>query len=102
MILGGVGIAAVQLARTRKDVTIYGTGSANKEDDALLQGVDVFFSNESLVNQIKHQKYDLILTNKAGPIYGLLQNQLNPLGRIILIGMSTSVNFDSVLNQLIS
>lgn len=80
-------MAAVQFARTKKNVKIYGTGSENKEDDAVLQGVDVFFPNESLAIAVRNQKYDLILANRAGPMYGLLQEQLNPLGRIILIGI---------------
>lgn len=84
--LGGVGCAATQLARTIKDVQVFGTGSKRKEQQAKENGVDMFYSNESFKAEIVKDKFDLIIANEVGSTFTFLQNILNPLGRIVLTG----------------
>ncbi|KAJ8930243.1 hypothetical protein NQ314_016971 [Rhamnusium bicolor] len=82
----GVGCAATQLAKTVKDVKIFGTGSRQKESEAKINGVDVFYPNEDFQIKVENGKFDIIITNETGPKFTFLQNHLSPLGRIILIG----------------
>lgn len=86
--LGGVGVAAVQLARTKNNIKIFGTGSENKKDSAYLQGVDVFINNDSIETEVKKYKFDVIVANRAGPLFTIFQNQLKPLGRIVITGIA--------------
>lgn len=74
------------MARTVKDVQIFGTGSAGKEEQAKENGVDVFYTNESLKAETMREKFDLIIANEVGSTFTFLQNILNPLGRIVLTG----------------
>ncbi|XP_018561273.1 synaptic vesicle membrane protein VAT-1 homolog [Anoplophora glabripennis] len=96
---GGVGCAATQLARTIKDVKIFGIGSQGKEQQAKENGVDIFYSNESFKAEIIKEKFDLIIANEIGPTFTYLQNILNPLGRIVLTGANNIITNERKLSM---
>ncbi|XP_028149542.2 synaptic vesicle membrane protein VAT-1 homolog [Diabrotica virgifera virgifera] len=88
---GGVGSAAVQIARTVEGVHIVGTGSLLKEEHAIKNGVDTFLCNDTFLENVQEYKFDVILSNESGPTFTFLQSLLRPLGRIILIGANNAV-----------
>ncbi|CAH1116260.1 unnamed protein product [Phaedon cochleariae] len=96
---GGVGSAATQIAKTIKGVTVFGTGSISKKQDALKNGVDTFIPNESF-EELQMQKFDLILTNEAGNTFNFLQELLNPLGNIVIIGANNYIQNDQKISML--
>ncbi|KAJ8943091.1 hypothetical protein NQ318_009165 [Aromia moschata] len=95
---GGVGCAATQLAKTVENVQIFGTGSAEKEEEAKKNGVDVFYVRETYQQSIGEQKFDLIITNEAGTSFTFLQKTLNPLGRLIIIGGNNIIQTENKLS----
>ncbi|KAG5894467.1 hypothetical protein JTB14_032496 [Gonioctena quinquepunctata] len=96
---GGVGSAATQIAKGLiEDVAVFGVGSKIKENFAIENGVDVFFSNETFNDEVKSHRFDLILTNEAGSTFSFLQDLLSPLGRIILIGANNIIQNEQKLS----
>ncbi|CAH1164696.1 unnamed protein product [Phyllotreta striolata] len=83
---GGVGTAAIQLSKTVKGVKTFGTGSKIKQPHALENGVDTFYCIDTFLQDVKGQKFDLIVSNESGRMLEQLQEFLTPLGRIVLIG----------------
>ncbi|KAK2716617.1 hypothetical protein QYM36_006930, partial [Artemia franciscana] len=88
----GVGIAAVQLARTVKNVNIAGISSIHKHDFLKEMGVKQCVSasqdfNETVnaLNAIKPNGFDLILDTYGGEASSMLHRLLKPLGRRIII-----------------
>ncbi|XP_056633105.1 synaptic vesicle membrane protein VAT-1 homolog [Diorhabda sublineata] len=94
---GGVGSAAVQISKTVAGAHISGSGSAIKEARARENGVENFFCNETFVEKVKDQKFDVILCNESGPTFSFLQGCLKPLGRIILIGANNLLQTENAL-----
>lgn len=92
-LLGGVGIAATQLAKTLKQdkgkVTIIGIVSEGKEAAALNIGVDFVLNHNNYIEEIKKiapKGVDLILENET-TTYADDAKLLRPLGRIVLLGI---------------
>ncbi|XP_065578931.1 synaptic vesicle membrane protein VAT-1 homolog isoform X3 [Artemia franciscana] len=100
---GGVGIAAVQLARTVKNVNIAGISSIHKHDFLKEMGVKQCVSasqdfNETVnaLNAIKPNGFDLILDTYGGEASSMLHRLLKPLGRRIIIGASSFIISNSI------
>ncbi|CAH0564081.1 unnamed protein product [Brassicogethes aeneus] len=93
---GGLGWAATQLSKTVKGVKIIGTGSDFKAKFAMENGVDIFIDK----NNVGEYKYDLILCTESGPILETLQNLLNPLGRIVMLGANNIIQNENKLSTL--
>lgn len=88
-IIGGVGCAASQLAKTVKDVVIVGTASTSKHEILLEDGISHVLQHENYVTQAKKvspQGYDLIIDSIGGPNIEISQQLLNPCGRLVIIG----------------
>lgn len=89
-ILGGVGCAATQLAKTVKNTVVVGTASASKHDKLKVNGVShvLYHENyEAQAKQIFPQGFDLIIDSIGGPNIEISQTLLKPCGRLILIGI---------------
>ncbi|GJQ85410.1 hypothetical protein Trydic_g23841 [Trypoxylus dichotomus] len=91
---GGVGSAATQIARTVKNVTIYGTASRSKAFYAEENGIDMLFSYNDVLQDLKYVEpygVDVIVENQtANTVYDNI-SLLKPMGRIIMIGVNTAV-----------
>lgn len=102
MILGGVGWATTQLAKTVANVSVVGTASSNKHEEVHKNGVDqVLELNSSFQLDVKEscpEGFDLIISNQSGSLYSFLQTLLKPLGRIILIGANNFIHNENKLS----
>lgn len=93
---GGVGIAAVQLAKAR-GATVYGTASAWKHDTLRTIGVDhaIDYRSEDFVTSIRDltggRGVDVILDPVGGSSLKRDLQILAPMGRLIAFGLSESV-----------
>jgi NADPH:quinone reductase-like Zn-dependent oxidoreductase len=91
---GGVGIAAIQLARLRR-ATIIGTASAAKHDALRRLGVQhaIDYHHESVTGEVTRltggRGADVILDSIGGRSFGESYRMLAPLGRLIMYGMSS-------------
>lgn len=91
---GGVGIAAVQLARLRR-ATVIGTASAAKHDALRSFGVDhlIDYRNASVENEVKRltkgRGVDVVLDPIGGSSFGVSYRMLAPLGRLVMFGVSS-------------
>ncbi|KRT81193.1 hypothetical protein AMK59_4915, partial [Oryctes borbonicus] len=92
--LGGVGSAATQIARTVKNVTIYGTASKSKALYAEENGIDMLFSYNDVLQDLKYVEpngVDIIVENQSmNTVYDNI-SLLKPMGRMIMIGVNTAV-----------
>ncbi|XP_043479653.1 synaptic vesicle membrane protein VAT-1 homolog-like isoform X1 [Leptopilina heterotoma] len=92
---GGVGQAVVQLAKTVKDVTIFGVCSKGKHENLKDTGIDhliergVDYVNE--VRKISNEGVDIVLDCLCGQECNHGYNLLKPMGRYILYGSSNIV-----------
>ncbi len=90
---GGVGTAAVQLARLR-GATIIGTASPAKHDAIRALGVTHALDRSSDVPRAVRdltggRGVDVVLDAIGGPSFGESYRLLAPLGRLVMFGMST-------------
>jgi NADPH:quinone reductase-like Zn-dependent oxidoreductase len=90
---GGVGIAAIQLARLRRAVII-GTASPAKHDALRAFGVEhvIDYRGSDVANQIRRitgsRGVDVILDPIGGRSFGDSYRMLAPLGRLVIYGVS--------------
>jgi NADPH:quinone reductase-like Zn-dependent oxidoreductase len=91
---GGVGIAATQLARLRQ-ARIIGTASARKHDALRTFGVDeaIDYTTADVFREVRRltngRGADVILDPIGGGSFGESYRMLAPLGRLIMIGVSS-------------
>jgi NADPH:quinone reductase-like Zn-dependent oxidoreductase len=93
---GGVGIAAMQLARTRR-CTIYGTASPSKHDTLRAHGchhpIDSRGDVAAAVRAICGDRgLDLVLDPVGGPSWKAGFELLRPCGRLVCFGMSSAAS----------
>jgi synaptic vesicle membrane protein VAT-1 len=93
---GGVGLAAIQLAKT-KNCVIYGTASPKKHDFLRAQGchhpVDSNGDYAAAVREIlKDRKLDLVLDPVGGPSWKEGYDLLGPAGRLVCFGLSAAAS----------
>jgi NADPH:quinone reductase-like Zn-dependent oxidoreductase len=91
---GGLGIAATQLARLRR-ATVIGTASAAKHDALREFGVEhaIDYRHADVEREVKRltrgRGVDVILDPIGGKSFGASYRMLAPLGRLIMLGMSS-------------
>ena len=91
---GGVGIAAVQLARLRRAAVI-GTASAAKHSALRSFGVEhvIDYRHANVEQEVKRltkgRGVDVVLDPIGGPSFGVSYRMLAPLGRLVMFGMSS-------------
>ncbi|HYT67428.1 MAG TPA: zinc-binding dehydrogenase, partial [Vicinamibacterales bacterium] len=91
---GGLGIAAMQLARLRR-VTVIGTASAAKHDALRSFGVDyaIDYRHSDVEREVKRftkgRGVDVILDPLGGSSFGASYRMLAPLGRLVMLGVSS-------------
>jgi NADPH:quinone reductase-like Zn-dependent oxidoreductase len=91
---GGVGIAAVQLARLRRAAVI-GTASAAKHTALRSFGVEhvIDYRHANVEQEVKRltkgRGVDVVLDPIGGPSFGVSYRMLAPLGRLVMFGMSS-------------
>ncbi|KAI4457234.1 synaptic vesicle membrane protein vat-1 -like [Holotrichia oblita] len=91
---GGVGTAATQLAKTVKNVTIYGTASPSKAFYANENGVDRLFTYEDVSTELKKAEpmgVDVIIENQSSNTMHENLHLLKPMGRMVLIGINSAI-----------
>jgi NADPH:quinone reductase-like Zn-dependent oxidoreductase len=92
---GGVGIAAIQLARLRR-ATVIGTASAAKHDALRTFGVDhaIDYRHADVAADVKRitrgRGVDVILDPIGGTSFLTSYRMLAPLGRLIMFGLSAA------------
>ena len=102
---GGVGLAAIQLAKARNCV-IYGTASAGKHDFLRQQGCQHPLLPETYVEQIRSLRgkrgLDLVLDAIGGKSFKEGYDLLGDAGRLVMFGMSSmsSGKQRSILNAV--
>jgi NADPH:quinone reductase-like Zn-dependent oxidoreductase len=83
---GGVGSAAIQLAR-RRDATVIAVAGKQKASQLTALGAsDVIDRNENLVSRLGHDCIDVVLDVAAGPAFGSLLYVLKRGGRYAVAG----------------
>jgi len=96
MAAGGVGTAVLQLARTVKDVVVYGTASASKHDYVRSHGCDhpVDYRSTDYVEQVRKlsgdRGMDLVLDPLGGDDWRKGYELLRPSGQLILFGLANT------------
>jgi NADPH:quinone reductase-like Zn-dependent oxidoreductase len=91
---GGVGIAAVQLARLRR-ATVIGTASAAKHDALRSFGVEhvIDYRHANVEHEVKRltkgRGVDVVLDPIGGSSFGTSYRMLAPLGRLVMFGVSS-------------
>jgi NADPH:quinone reductase-like Zn-dependent oxidoreductase len=91
---GGLGIAATQLARLRR-ARVIGTASASKHDALRSFGVDevIDYRHADVEQEVRHMTrgrgVDVILDPIGGQSFAVSYRLLAPLGRLIMIGISS-------------
>lgn len=92
---GGVGIAAIQLARLRR-ATVIGTASAFKHAALRSFGVEhlIDYSHASVEDEIrtitKGRGVDVILDPLGGRSFAASYRMLAPMGRLVMFGLSSA------------
>lgn len=92
---GGVGIAAIQLARLRR-ATVIGTASAFKHDALRTFGVDhaIDYRHANVVEEVQKltrgRGVDVILDPIGGRSFTESYRMLAPLGRLVIFGLSAA------------
>lgn len=92
---GGVGIAAVQLAKARKLIT-FGTAGASKQDYLRSIGVDhpIDYTRDDFqkaVRKIAPEGIEMVLDAVGGDYFRRSYRCLGPTGRLVVYGFSTIV-----------
>ncbi|AWP19324.1 putative synaptic vesicle membrane protein VAT-1 -like [Scophthalmus maximus] len=90
---GGVGIAATQLCKTVKDVTVFGTASASKHETIGEGGVThpIDYRTKDYVEEVRKispKGLDIILDPLGGSDTHKAYNLLKPMGKLITYGTS--------------
>ncbi|KAM7387317.1 hypothetical protein PAMA_009778 [Pampus argenteus] len=88
---GGVGIAATQLCKTVKDVTVFGTASASKHETISEGGVThpIDYRTKDYVEEVRKispKGLDIILDPLGGSDTHKAYNLLKPMGKLITYG----------------
>ncbi|XP_034450474.1 synaptic vesicle membrane protein VAT-1 homolog [Hippoglossus hippoglossus] len=88
---GGVGIAATQLCKTVKDVTVFGTASASKHETIGEGGVThpIDYRTKDYVEEVRKispKGLDIILDPLGGSDTHKAYNLLKPMGKLITYG----------------
>lgn len=88
---GGVGIAATQLCKTVKDVTVFGTASASKHETITEGGVThpIDYRTKDYVEEVRKispKGMDIILDPLGGSDTHKAYNLLKPMGKLITYG----------------
>lgn len=101
---GGVGVAAVQLARARGLVT-FGTAGPAKQEFLRQIGVDhpIDYSREDfldVVRRVAPEGIEMALDAVGGKSYAQSYKCLGPMGRLVVYGFSTVVGAKGKLNYL--
>lgn len=92
---GGVGIAAIQLARLRR-ATVIGTASAFKHNALRAFGVDhaIDYRHANVVDEIRRitrgRGVDVVLDPIGGRSFDDSYRMLAPLGRLVIFGLSAA------------
>jgi len=91
---GGVGVAAVQLARARK-LTIFGTAGSSKQDLLRQMGVDhpIDYTREdfeTVVRSIAPDGIEMVLDPIGGKSFAKSYRCLGPTGRLVVYGFSAA------------
>jgi NADPH:quinone reductase-like Zn-dependent oxidoreductase len=91
---GGVGIAAIQLARLRR-ATIIGTASASKHPALRALGVDhlIDYRTTNVEQEVRRicgkRGVDVVLDSLGGRSFATSYRMLAPLGRLVMFGVSS-------------
>jgi len=91
---GGVGIAAIQLARLRR-ATIIGTASASKHHALRSLGVDhlIDYRTTNVEQEVRRicgdRGVDVVLDSLGGRSFATSYRMLAPLGRLVMFGVSS-------------
>jgi len=101
---GGVGVAAVQLARARGIIT-FGTASTAKQEFLRQQGVDhpIDYTKENfreVVRRIAPEGIEMAFDAIGGKSYLQSYKCLGPMGRLVAYGFSTVVGDNGKVNYL--
>jgi NADPH:quinone reductase-like Zn-dependent oxidoreductase len=101
---GGVGVAAVQLARARGLVT-FGTAGPSKQDFLRQIGVDhpIDYTRENfleVVRRVAPEGIEMALDAVGGRSYAQSYKCLGPMGRLVVYGFSTVVGPKGKLSYL--
>lgn len=93
---GGVGLAAIDLAKTR-DCEIFGLASKGKHDFLRRQGVQHVFENEAdwpaeIRSLTKGLGLDLVLDPVGGKSWRTGYDLLGPCGRLVAFGLSSAAS----------
>ncbi|KAM7371640.1 hypothetical protein PAMP_008858 [Pampus punctatissimus] len=88
---GGVGIAATQLCKTVKDVTVFGTASASKHETISEGGVThpIDYRTKDYVEEVRKispKGLDIVLDPLGGSDTHKAYNLLKPMGKLITYG----------------
>lgn len=91
---GGVGVAAVQLAKTRK-LIIFGTAGAAKQDLLRQMGVDhpIDYTREDfekVVRRIAPEGVEMVMDPIGGKSFAKSYRCLGPTGRLVIYGFSAA------------
>ncbi len=101
---GGVGVAAVQLARVRGLVT-FGTAGAGKQEFLRKIGVDhpIDYTREKTVDVVRRvapEGIEMALDAIGGKSFADSYRCLGPMGRLVVYGFSTAVGANGRINYL--
>jgi NADPH:quinone reductase-like Zn-dependent oxidoreductase len=101
---GGVGIAAVQLARAR-GLVIYGTAGAAKHEYLRKLGVDHLIDHEKTdfveaVHKFAPDGIEMVMDATGGKSFSRSHECLGPTGRLVIYGFSTAVSPNGKRNLL--
>ncbi len=101
---GGVGVAAVQLARVKGLIT-FGTAGPGKQDFLRQMGVDhpIDYTRENfldVVRRVAPEGIEMALDAVGGKSYAQSYKCLGPMGRLVVYGFSTVVGANGKLNYL--
>ena len=101
---GGVGVAAVQLAKARGIIT-FGTASSGKQEFLRQQGVDypIDYTKENfreVVRRVAPEGIEMAFDAIGGKSYWQSYKCLGPMGRLVAYGFSTVVGDSGKVNYL--
>ncbi len=101
---GGVGVAAVQLARARGLIT-FGTAGPTKQDFLRKIGVDhpIDYTRENfldVVRRVAPEGIEMALDAVGGKSFELSYRCLGPMGRLVVYGFSTAVGSNGRIDYL--
>jgi NADPH:quinone reductase-like Zn-dependent oxidoreductase len=93
---GGVGVAAVQLAKARK-LEVFGTAGPGKQDFLRQSGVDhpIDYTREDFVDAVRRIApggIEMVMDAIGGKSFANSYKCLGPMGRLIVYGFSASAN----------